>query len=226
MAFRVLVVDDEPALQMVLRDNLELEGYTVLAAGTGEQAVELVGRERPDLIVLDLSLPAMSGYDVCRRVRSAGLQTRIIMLTARNTELDRIAGLDHGADDYMGKPFSVGELMARVRAQLRHSPQSELVTELQLSTVTVDLKHREVRRGAQHLNLTSREFDLLEYFIHHQGEVISREQLLKDVWGYDASAVTRTVDNFVAKLRRRIEADSLRPRHLLTAHGAGYRFLL
>jgi DNA-binding response OmpR family regulator len=225
MPWRVLIVEDEPELVTVLRDNLELEGYAVISATTGEEGLDLLERDKPDVLILDLMLPTMSGYDVCRKVRSAGLNTRIIMLTARNTELDRIAGLDYGADDYMGKPFSLGELMARVRAQLRHSAPKESPTTRTFSDVTVDLTHREVRRGVRRLDLTSREFDLLQYFIMHEGKVLSREELLKQVWGYDAAAVTRTVDNFVARLRRHLEQDSLRPRHLLTIHGAGYRFV-
>ena len=225
MPWRVLIVEDEPETGMVLRDHLELEGYSVLSARSGEEGLELVGRERPDLMILDLTLPAMSGDDVCRSVRRAGLKTRIIMLTARNTEPDRIAGLDSGADDYMGKPFGWGELMARVRAQLRHGTPSVSPTKLTFSDVIVDLTHREVRRGSARVELTSREFDLLQYFLLHEGQVLSRERLLKEVWGYDAAVVTRTVDNFVARLRRHVEQDPLRPRHLLTMHGAGYRFV-
>jgi DNA-binding response OmpR family regulator len=222
----VLIVEDEPDLLMVLRDNLEVEGYAVSSASTGEQGVELAFKEHPDLIILDLMLPGMSGFDVCRKVRDRGLDARVIMLTARNSHLDRIAGLDFGADDYMGKPFNLGELRARVRAQLRHGSRADDgPTKYKFSDITVDLKRREVRRRSKSVDLTSREFDLLQYFLLHQNDVLSREKLLREVWGYDETAVSRTVDNFVFKLRKHLEVDSLRPRHLITVHGSGYRFL-
>ncbi len=227
MTWRVLIIEDEPELQMVLRDNLQLEGYAVRSAESGELGVELALKEHPDVVILDLSLPKMSGQAVCRTLRARGLDTRIIMLTVRNTEADRIAGLDGGADDYVGKPFSLGELMARVRAQVRerHPGRPAPSGDVRLGEVTVNLRDREVRSGTTVVALTTREFDLLQYFIEHQGETLSRQRLLTQVWGYENSVVTRTVDNFVARLRRHIEADALRPRHLLTVHGSGYRLV-
>lgn len=227
MTWRVLIVEDEPELQMVLRDNLEIEGYVVLSAESGELGVELALKERPDVVILDLTLPKMSGHAVCRTLRAKRLDTRIIMLTVHDTEADRIAGLDCGADDYVGKPFSLAELMARVRAQIRdRSPgQAAPPAVVRLGDVVVTLQDRKVRRGTTVLSLTTREFDLLQYFVEHQGETLSRERLQADVWGYEDSVVTRTVDNFVAKLRRHIEADPLQPRHLLTVHGSGYRLV-
>ena len=228
MTWRVLIVEDEPELQILLRRNLEMEGYEVLSAETGEGGVEIALREHPDIIILDLMLPKMTGFDVCRKLRDRGLDARIIMLTARATELDRISGLDGGADDFLGKPFSLWELQARMRAQLRNRTPTltEHPPEVQFGNVTVNLATRRVHRDNTLVDLTTREFDLLEYFVRHLGDTLSREQLLADVWKYDGLVVTRTVDNFVAKLRKHLEADPLNPLHLLTVHGSGYRLVL
>lgn len=227
MAPKVLVIEDEPELQVVLRDNLEYEGFEVIIASTGEQGVRDVMCQVPDVIVLDLMLPKMSGYEVCRKIRTGGSAVPIIMLTARNAEIDRIAGLELGADDYMGKPFSIRELVARVRALLRRQGSARPATPvLNIGDVEVHLAQREVRRGGIPLDLSSREFDLLAYLIAHSGDVVTREQLLMDVWGQNSQTLTRTVDNFIAKLRKKIERDAHEPRHILTAHGSGYRFVL
>jgi DNA-binding response OmpR family regulator len=225
MPARVLVIEDEPEMQVILTDNLQFEGYQVLSVDTGEAGLESALRDKPDLILLDLMLPRMSGYEVCRKIRAGGCDVPIIVITARNTEMDRIAGLELGADDYVGKPFSVRELLARVRAQLRHG--EALVRKQSLLTfgdLTIDLKLRLVSRGSKPLDLSSREFDLLRYFIAHRGEIVTRDQLLTDVWGYQSLPTTRTVDNFVAKLRRKIEPDPAEPTFILTIHGSGYRF--
>lgn len=223
---RVLVVEDEPAMQMILRDNLELEGYEVLVAETGERGLEMALHEMPELVLLDLMLPRMSGYEVCSRLRASGMDVPIMMVTARNQELDRVAGLELGADDYVGKPFSVRELLARVRVHLRHyeARHDAVSDECSFGDVTIDVRHRVATRRSRRLNLSSREFDLLLYFAAHPGQVITRERLLADVWGLSEDTMTRTVDNFVAKLRKKIERDHHRPRHILTVHGAGYRF--
>jgi DNA-binding response OmpR family regulator len=226
MAQRVLCVEDEPQMQTMLQDNLQYEGYEVLSAETGEQGIEMALRERPDLVLLDLMLPRMSGYEVCRKIRAAGFDIPIIMITARNTDLDRIAGLELGASDYLGKPFNVRELLARIRAQLRRTEQAgaEHPSQITFSDVVIDMRSREVRRGAHYLDLSSREFDLLNYFVTHPGEVLTRERILREVWNYRGLPQTRTVDNFVAKLRRKIEPDENDARHILTVHGVGYRF--
>ena len=227
MAPKVLVIEDEPELQVVLRDNLEYEGFEVVVASTGEQGVRDVMCQAPDVIVLDLMLPKMSGYEVCRKIRTGGSAVPIIMLTARNTEIDRVAGLELGADDYMGKPFSIRELVARIRALLRRQASARPATPvLNVGDVEVNLALREVRRGGVLLDLSSREFDLLAYLIAHSGDVVTREQLLMDVWGHHSQTLTRTVDNFIAKLRKKIERDAREPRHILTAHGSGYRFIM
>jgi DNA-binding response OmpR family regulator len=229
MSPRILIVEDESELVTILRDNLELEGYCVLCANTGEAAFELASREKPDLILLDIMLPKVSGYDVCRRVRADGMDLPIIMLTARNNAVDRIAGLDVGADDYIGKPFDIGELLARIRAQLRRREQAQrsvTAKPLILGDVTVDFNRREVKRRSEHVPLSVREFELLRYFSEHHGEVLSRERILSDLWGYSTESLTRTVDNFVVRLRKHIEDDPHSPHHLLTVHGVGYRFVL
>lgn len=230
MAYRILLVEDEPDLQVVLCDNLQVEGYEILAAETGERAVEIGLAARPDLVLLDVILPRMSGYQVCQRLREGGFDSPIIMITARTNEIDRISGLEFGADDYVAKPFSVPELMARVRAQLRAQerrqqrladyPAHTVIGDLQIDTI-----QQQVRRGSEEIELSSREFDLLMYFLGHCGEVITRDQLLSDVWGYPDLPLTRTVDNFVAKLRKKIEINPHKPRYIMTIHGTGYRFV-
>lgn len=230
MPYSILLIEDEPEMQLILRDNLQFEGYEILAADTGERGVEMGLSVRPDLVLLDVILPRMSGYEVCQRLRDSGFDSPIIMITARNHEIDRISGLEFGADDYVAKPFSVPELMARVRAQLRAQlrrqqrragqPAQTVVGDLQ-----IDRSQQKVRRGSETLDLSSREFDLLMYFLSHRGEVITREQLLSDVWGYPDLPLTRTVDNFVAKLRKKIEVNPHQPRYIVTIHGTGYRFM-
>ncbi len=225
MAQRILLVEDEPEMKVILRDNLEFEGYEVLAADTGEQGLEIALRERPDLMLLDVMLPKMSGYEVCRRLRASGLKTAVVMLTARNAEIDRVAGLEFGADDYIGKPFSIPELLARVRVQLRRlAAATREPVEFTFGDIVVNLAQRQARRGGEAIDLSSREFDLLRYFIAHREELITRQQLLSEVWGYHNLPLTRTVDNFVAKLRRKIEPNPQHPLYIVTVHGAGYRF--
>jgi DNA-binding response OmpR family regulator len=227
MGSRVLVIEDELELQVVLRDNLEYEGFEVIIAPTGEEGVHDVMCQVPDVVVLDLMLPKMSGYEVCRKIRMGGSTVPIIMLTARNAEIDRVAGLELGADDYMGKPFSIRELVARIRALLRRQGAARPATPLlMIGEVEVNLALREVRREGVLLDLSSREFDLLAYLIAHSGDMVTREQLLIDVWGHSSQTLTRTVDNFIAKLRKKIERDAHNPRHILTAHGSGYRFVM
>jgi DNA-binding response OmpR family regulator len=226
MSERVLTVEDEPEMQVILRDNLEYEGYEVISATTGELGLQMAVARAPDLVLLDVMLPRMSGFEVCRRLRAERLTMPIIMLTARNAEVDRVAGLEIGADDYLGKPFGVRELVARVRVQLRraHQPDRQPI-EVRLGDVVVDLRLRRAHIGRRPLDLSSREFELLEYLIDHADKVVTREELLSAVWGYGEAPLTRTVDNFVAKLRKKVERDPRDPRHILTVHGSGYRFI-
>ena len=222
----ILVVEDEPSMRFVLRENLEFERYQVTTVDTGEAALAALAERPFALVILDVMLPGMSGFEVCREVRARGLRTPTIMLTARSSEFDRVTGLDIGADDYVTKPFGVRELLARVRAQLRRdAARSDGGDEVVLGDVRIDVRRCLVTRRGSRLTLSTREFELLRYFLAHRGEVVTREQLLRDVWGYDQVAVTRTVDNFVAKLRGRIEPRPHEPRYLITAHGSGYQFV-
>jgi DNA-binding response OmpR family regulator len=224
--YRILLIEDEPEMQVILRDNLQFEGYEILTTDTGEKGVEMGLSGRPDLVLLDVILPRMSGYEVCRRLRGGGFDSPIIMITVRNDEIDRISGLEFGADDYVAKPFSVPELMARVRAQLRRQQRvTAQLGRVVVGDLEIDTAQQKVRRGAETLDLSSREFDLLVYFLGHRGEVISRERLLSEVWGYPDLPLTRTVDNFVAKLRKKIELNPHQPRYIMTVHGCGYRFV-
>ncbi|MBI2189262.1 MAG: response regulator transcription factor [Acidobacteria bacterium] len=223
----VLVVEDEPHMQMLLSDNLEFEGYRVTTVGTAEEALAWVDQHPCALMILDLMLPRMSGFELCRRVRAVGVRFPIIMLTARAEESDRVIGLDLGADDYLTKPFSIGELLARVRAHLRRVALSaDAGDEVVLGEVTVRLRRRLVTRSDRRVKLSTREFELLRYLIAHRGEVVSREQLLRDVWGYSDQTVTRTIDNYIAKLRHHLEPRPHEPRYIVTVHGSGYQLLV
>ncbi len=225
-ARHVLVVEDEPQMRSMLVDNLEFEGYRVTAVATGEEALDAVTSRQFSLLLVDMMLPGISGFDVCQRLRARGAHVPIVGLTALTDERDRIRGLDLGADDYVNKPFSVRELLARVRAQVRrddwHSPGGE---QFSLGDVVVKPRQRLVMRKGRRIPLSAREFELLRYLFAHRNEVVSREQLLRDVWGYSHLSVTRTVDNYVAKLRMHIEPKPHEPRYIVTVHGSGYQLL-
>jgi len=223
---QILVIEDDAAILTGLTDNLEAEGYEVSTATDGETGYELLQRKEPDLVVLDLMLPKMGGLEVCRRAREAGITTPILMLTARGEETDRVLGLDLGADDYVTKPFSVRELMARIRAILRRSqPQAPLVDQVSFGDVSVDFLSYEVRRGDEEIAMTRKEFGVLRYLVSRPGEVVTRDQLLDEVWGYGFYPTTRTVDNHVAALRSKLETDPASPQHLVTVHGVGYKWI-
>jgi two-component system alkaline phosphatase synthesis response regulator PhoP len=223
---RVLIVEDEPGLLLGLQDNCEYEGYEVLAARDGQEALDVALAGRPDLILLDVMLPKMSGLDVCRILRQRGVTAPIIMLTARSQEVDKVVGLEVGADDYVTKPFGVRELMARVRAQLRRAstPPPRIET-CRFGDIELDFQRHQATRAGRPLALTPREFEMLKYFARRRSEVVTREELLDHVWGLSNYPFTRTVDNHVAKLRRKIEPAPARPRWLITVHRVGYKFL-
>ena len=227
---RILIVEDDAALMLGLTSAIGDEGYETHAARTGPEGLRLAKSLRPDLILLDIMLPGMSGFEICKRVRDDHIPSKILMLTARDEEDDKIFGLELGADDYMTKPFSLRELLARVRAMLRREeavpppPPAEAVERFSFGDVVVDFKRREVRRGGRLQELTNREFRLLEYLIRHPGEVLSRERLLEENWGYEIHPTTRTVDNHVLRLRKHIEPDPENPRYLKTVRGGGYLF--
>ncbi len=223
---RILVIEDDPAILRGLADNLKFESHEVLTAMDGETGYRLLLEKKPDLIILDLMLPKLSGYEICRKLRSEGLTTPILMLTARGEETDRVLGLDLGADDYVTKPFSVRELMARVRALLRRAhPPKALPNELRFDDVHVDFRRYEARKGEKSLEMTRKEFGVLRLLASRPGEVITRDDLLNEVWGYENYPTTRTVDNHIALLRSKLEQDPSQPRHLLTVHGVGYKFV-
>jgi DNA-binding response OmpR family regulator len=224
---RVLVIEDEPQMRSMLSDNLEFEGYEVTAVDSAEQALLEIERFNFALLIVDVMLEGMSGMELCNTLRRRGSRVPIVMLTARSHESDRIRGLDAGADDYVTKPFSVRELLARVRAQVRRDDwHSQTGDEFSFGEITVRLRQRLVMRKGRRLALSAREFELLRYLVAHRNEVVSREQLLRDVWGYHQLSVTRTVDNYIAKLRTQLEPKPHEPRYIVTVHGSGYQLLL
>lgn len=223
---RVLIIEDEPDMVLGLRDNFEFEGYDVLVARDGSEGLKRAISDNPDVILLDIMLPRMSGLDVCRQLRSNGVETPIIMLTARGQEVDKVIGLEMGADDYVTKPFSIKELLARVRAHLRRAKKQVADIETyNFGDVNLNFKKYQATKGAEEIDLSPREFELLKYFIQHRGETITRDQLLDDVWGYDNYPFTRTVDNHIAKLRQKVEAVPAEPKYIITVHRVGYKFL-
>jgi DNA-binding response OmpR family regulator len=222
---RILIVEDDPAMSVALRDGFEFENYSVEMAADGEEGLRLATRGDHDLMILDVMLPKKSGLDICKELRRNGSSTPIIMLTARGQEIDKIVGLKLGADDYVTKPFSFMELLARVEAVLRRVQRTTAGDEYGFGDVALDFRtYQATKRGAA-LELTPREFRILRYFIDHADEVVSREALLNHVWGYDSSAFTRTVDTHMARLRQKIESTPSEPRHLLTVHRVGYKFV-
>jgi DNA-binding response OmpR family regulator len=223
---RILIIEDDLALMRGLKDNLLEESYEVSTATDGEAGYRMIREEDPDLVILDLMLPKMSGYEVCRKVRDEGVTTPILMLTARGEEADRVLGLDLGADDYVSKPFSVRELLARVRAMVRRAnPPTALPDELRFEDVVVDFRRFEASKGGQPLEMTRREFGVLRFLAARAGEVVRRGELLEEVWGSKDYITMRTVDNHLASLRAKLEERASEPRHLLTMRGVGYKFV-
>jgi DNA-binding response OmpR family regulator len=226
-ARHILIVEDEPQMSAMLVDNLEFEGYRATAVPSGEHALAAFEKQAFRLVIIDVMLPGISGFEVCRQLRGAGSRVPILFLTARTHELDRIRGLDVGADDYVSKPFNVRELLARVRAQVRRDDwHAGPADDFSFGDVTIRLRHRLVTRKGRRLALSAREFELLRYLLAHRNEVVSREQLLRDVWGYHQLSVTRTVDNYIAKLRTQLEPKPHEPRYIVTVHGCGYQMLV
>jgi len=223
---RILVVEDEPNMVAGLRDNFEFEGYEVITAGDGIEGLRRALEESPDLVVLDVMMPRLSGLEVCKQLRAQRASIPIIMLTARGQELDKVVGLELGADDYVTKPFSIRELLARVKAMLRRTavvPKHQ--DQHSFGNVEVDLRRRRVLRSGKALEVSSKEFELLTYFICHSGETLSRDRLLEEVWGYENYPTTRTVDTHLVRLRQKLEPDPEQPQYFLTVHGTGYRFV-
>ncbi len=226
---RILIVEDEPHMRIGLKDNLEFESFEVLEAKDGAEGLDLIRNESFDLILLDVMMPKMSGLDVCRTARSEGLKTPIIFLTAKGEEIDKVLGLEMGGDDYITKPFSVRELVARVKAVLRRGGESKADAKQEKSTTIgrlwVDFSHYEAKVDGEATKLSHKEFEVLSYLLKHANEVVSRYKLLEDVWGYESQPTTRTVDNFILKLRQKIEENPNEPKVILTVHGAGYKLI-
>ena len=226
----ILIVEDEEALRMALGDRLRSEGYVIDFAVDGEQGMEKATQLPFDLIILDIMLPLRSGLEVCTDIRRAGLATPVIILTARSQTSDKVVGFHLGADDYVTKPFDTLELMARIKALLRRAPiRTSTVSRggsgvHQFGSITVDVPGTVVTRDGENVYLTAREFELLRYFVEHPGVTLSRQDLLREVWGHDANTLTRTVDVHVASLRRKLESVPQRPRMILTISGLGYKF--
>jgi two-component system alkaline phosphatase synthesis response regulator PhoP len=222
---RILIVDDEPEMVRGLEDNLRFEGYQTLAATNGTDALALACREGPDLILLDVMMPQLSGWDVLRSLRRKGLDVPVIMLTARAEEVDRVLGLELGADDYVTKPFSLRELLARVHAVLRRPGPRQRAEQFAFGDIRLHLRARQAFKAGKEVRLTRKEFDLLRYLVEHRGEVITRDRLLDEVWGYEHFPTTRTVDTHILRLRQKFEKDPERPVHIVTMHGQGYKFI-
>jgi DNA-binding response OmpR family regulator len=223
---RILIVEDEPNMVAGLKDNFEFEGYEVITAPDGVAGLDRALNEAPDLVILDVMMPRMSGLDVCKQLKSKRPSMPIIMLTARGQEVDKVVGLELGADDYVTKPFSIRELLARVKAVLRRAkPLPKEQERYAFGDVEVNLRHRQVSRAGKQLEFSAKEFELLKYFLCHLGETLSRDRLLEDVWGYDRFPTTRTVDAHIVRLRQKLEPKADEPRFILTVHGTGYKFV-
>ena len=223
---RILIIEDDPAILLGLKESLAEENYEVLTANDGEEGFQKGKKENIDLIILDIVLPSKNGIEICKDLRSNGITIPILMLTSKREEIDKILGLEIGADDYVTKPFSIRELIARIKALLRR--QVEFKKELEdysFGDISIDFKRQEVFKGSSKIELSTTEIGILKYFIQFEGEVVTRHQLLDDVWGYENFPTTRTVDNFILNIRKKIEDDPSNPKHLLTIHKAGYKFV-
>ena len=221
----ILIIEDEAVLLRGLQDNLTFEGYHVLSATEGTKGLRMALENEIDLVVLDIKLPGTNGYDICRTLKQAKTDLPIVMLTARNQEVDIIAGLDLGADDYITKPFSMSQLLARIRAILRRYRKSKELEQFTFGNVTLDFKKFEALVQNTPVHFSAREFAIMKYFIEHAGEVVHRHDLLDEVWGYDTFPTTRTVDNYILELRKKLEPDPAHPKHLLSVHSVGYKFV-
>jgi DNA-binding response OmpR family regulator len=228
---KILIIEDDPAIVRGLKDTLEDESFEVLTAADGGEGYEKIVRGKPDLIILDIMLPKLGGFDLCRRVRNEGIPTPILILTARGEEADRVKGLDLGADDYVVKPFSLLELLARVRALLRRPPPASsaaraFVETLKFGDVVIDFRCFESRKAGAILEMSRKEFGILRCLASRAGGVVTRDELLDEVWGVDSYPTTRTVDNHMSMIRAKIEDNPAEPKYLLTVHGVGYKLIV
>ena len=223
---RILVVEDDPAISTGLKASLETEGYKILVVNDGEEGLNAAMNENPTLILLDIMLPSMSGLEICMKLRNKGVVTPIIMLTARTEEADKLLGFELGADDYVTKPFSMKELLARIKAILKRRVAIEDSFDFyEFDDVKVNFKNMETTKGDKHVKMSLKEYELLKFFIRHIDEVVTRNTLLDEVWGYDVFPTTRIVDNYIMMLRKKIETNPAIPKHIQTIHSAGYKFV-
>ena len=227
--YKILIVEDEPNIRMGLTDNLQFEGYTVDIAEDGEMGLKMILKGRYDLVILDVMMPKMSGFDICRTVRSKNIQVPIVLLTAKGEEIDKVLGLELGADDYITKPFSLRELLARIKAILRRSnadtPGKDQGAEVVLGRLRINFSTYSAKINGQNAKMSHKEFEILKFLLAHKNETVSRNELLEKIWGYEEQPTTRTVDNFILKLRQKIEENPNHPAIILTAHGIGYKLL-
>jgi len=235
MKTKILIVEDDPHILLGLEEILKGEDFDVIVCGRGDKAIDAVGKHQPALVVLDVMLPGLSGYDVCKQLRAKKLATPVLMLTAKGQEMDKVIGLDLGADDYVTKPFGVRELVARINALLRRGQTASLATPnantngdapFKIGAATIDPKKFELKRGKLSEELTAKELKLLQLFHAHPGEVFSRDKLLNEVWGYAYYGTTRTLDQVIVQLRKKLGDSADHPKHLLTVHGVGYKLTL
>ncbi|MCU0344653.1 MAG: response regulator transcription factor [Ignavibacterium sp.] len=223
---RILIIEDDPAIRAGIKEAFTTEGYSVSEAETGTKGFELASNNNFDLIILDLILPGKDGIEICKDLRSDGVKTPIVMVTSRKEEIDKILGLEIGADDYVTKPFSIRELLARVKALIRRSTyEPGNIEEVAFADLNINFKKQEMLKGINPVRLSATEYRILHYFIDHESEVISRDKFLDEVWGYDSYPTTRTVDNYILSLRKKIEDDPANPKHLVTVHKVGYKFI-
>jgi len=226
MKTKILIVEDDPHILLGLEEVLKSEGYEVASCNRGDAALDAVAKHKPALVVLDVMLPGASGYDICKQLRARKISTPILMLTAKSQEIDKVIGLDLGADDYVTKPFGVRELLARVQALLRRTGKtadSDGVSVFKIGDATIDPKTFQLKRGKTTEELTAKELKLLQHFHAHAGEVLSRDKLLNEVWGYNYFGTTRTLDQVIVQLRKKLGDHGGEPKHLLTIHGVGYK---
>ena len=222
----ILIIEDDVSILRGLKDNLTFEGYRVHTSTDGQEGLKLALEKHIDLLLLDIMLPGMNGYEICRRLKKEKPELPVIMITARGSEMDTVAGLDIGADDYISKPFGIPELLARVRAVLRRSSTDEQEIETySFGNVSLDFKKFQATVNNEQTELSSKEFAIMKYLIAHEQEVIHRHELLEKVWGFNVTPTTRTVDNYILELRKKLEEDPSNPKHIITVRGAGYKFI-
>ena len=223
----IAIIDDDNSVRKSVALNLEQEGFKVFEAEDGEKGISLVEEKKPDVIILDIKMPRKDGFQVCKELRNKGISTPLILLTARSEEVDKVLGLELGADDYLAKPFGMLELVARVKALLRRNKSTKELEKVEFSGIKIDFKAYKAEKESKPIDLSAREYRLLKCLIAKKGSVVTRDELLDEVWGYNTYPTTRTVDNHIARLRQKIEEkNSKTPKHILTVHGVGYKFVV